>query len=320
MTTTTCICPFASQITCCNLKHSESFSQRSTLFEDIGAYILHLKATGHAISTVICYKGYLDRLIGLLGDVETTQINARSLEHAVVQLQEKYPCSNVTGNKIRSVYRSLFQWLFASGQISGNPSALLHLARTTPKYTIPITQGEVTTLLEAIRNSNNPLAERDELIIALYAFTGIRRSEALRLRVDDYDRVAKTLRLRSTKDGGYRLQPVPTRLLPMLEQHIGHLRRGGTAFLFPGSDTHKPLSPRQAHSRFVFWKQTATIRNGLTIHSLRAGYATNLYRTSGDIWLVSQALGHIGLQTIRHYVQTDNTKIRCATERAFACA
>lgn len=309
MTTTICNCPFAAK-----------FNRQTTLREDINAFLLHLKATGRAASTIVCYRGYLERLAGLLGEVETSHITARLLEQSVVRLQDQFPCSDVTRNKIRSVYRSLFQWLFASGHILCNPAALLHLARVTPNRTLPITQEDVTTLLSVIKNSNNPLAWRDELLIALYAFTGMRKSEALRLRIDDYDWMTETLCLRSTKGGGNRQQPVPSRLIPLLERYIEQLRHDDAELLFSGADKQKQLSARQAHSRFVFWKQAATIQSGLTIHSFRAGYATHLYRTTGDIWLVSQALGHRGLRTIHHYVQAESAQIRSAVECIFSVA
>lgn len=306
MTTAICNCPFAAK-----------FNRHTTLLEDIGAFLLHLKATGRAASTIVCYRGYLERLADLLGKVETSHITARLLEQSVVQLQDQFPCSDVTKNKIRSVYRSLFQWLYASGLILHNPAALLNLSRAIPNHTVPITQDEVSILLDAIQHSSHPLAGRDELLIALYAFTGMRRSEALRLRVGDYDSVAKTLSLRGTKGGGNRQQPIPSRLVPLLEQYIKRLRHDEAELLFFGADERKSLSPRQAYSRFVFWKHAATIRSGLTIHSFRAGYATRLYRTTRDIWLVSRALGHSGLQTIRHYVQTDSAEIRSAVESTF---
>jgi site-specific recombinase XerD len=317
MTTIICTCPFASRFPQYNLQQTQPIVQHTTLHEDIDAYLLHLKATGRATSTIICYKGYLVRLSGLLGEVETCQITDRTLEQSVVRLQGQFPCSEITQNKIRSIYRSLFQWLFESGQIASNPAALLHLARTTPNYTTPITQNEVAILLDAIRDSNHPLAKRDELLIALYAFTGIRRSEALRLRVEDYDTVTKTLHLRNTKGGGYRLQPIPKQLVHILEEYVERLQHNAIQFIFPGENGVMPLSTRQVHSRFIFWKQTASIRNSLTIHSFRAGYATHLYHATGDIWLVSQALGHSGLQTIRHYIQADAMEIHSAADKAF---
>jgi len=78
------------------------------------------------------------------------------------------------------------------------------------------------------------------------------------------------------------------------------------------------MSARQAQTLFTSWKHISGIRSKLTIRSLRAGFATLLYRTSGNIWLVACALGHAGLQTIRHYIQADTREIRIAVERAFA--
>jgi site-specific recombinase XerD len=56
----------------------------------------------------------------------------------------------------------------------------------------------------------------------------------------------------------------------------------------------------------------------LTINSFRAGFATLLYRTTGDIWLVARALEHNSVATTRRYIETDSEDIRKALERAFS--
>jgi integrase/recombinase XerD len=166
---------------------------------------------------------------------------------------------------------------------------------------------EITCLFSAIKKSDDPLAKRDEALFAVYAFTEIRRSEALALRIKDYDRVSSTLFLPRTKGGSNRIQPIPSQLAEILERYISRIERNfnfNADFpLFFGRHPEKPLSARQAQVRFEKWKKFSGIRKNLTIHSFRAGFATLLYEATGDILLVSRVMGHVDIRTTRRYIQ-----------------
>lgn len=296
----------------------DQYYQSISVSEAITGFIRHLQASGRAANTIACYKGCLKRLEGTLKVYEAGMVTTADLEDAVASLQEKGFCSEVTLNKIRSVYRSFFQWLFETGRIARNPAARLSLAICQSLPTIPITMAEVATFLDTIRNSGDRNAARDELLFTTYAFAGIRRSEALSLKVIHYDPTAKVLHLHDTKGGNSRVQPVPCTLTEIAERYLRQSNPGGSSFLFPGNRTKSPLSGRQAHNRFEKWRRRAGIRESLTIHSFRSGFATMLYRTTGDIWLVARALGHTSVNATRRYIETDEEDIRRAIERTFS--
>jgi site-specific recombinase XerD len=292
-----------------------------SLGEAIDDFHRHLIAAGRAATTIKSYQSSLERLLAFLGDKEFTEITVDDLEQAVGKIRVSYPYSEVTMNRIKSVYRSFFAWAFETGRIPFNPASRLSLAKSTSLPTVPITIEEITGLLDTIRHSENRQAARDELLFAIYAYTGIRRTEALSLMVDDYDRTSNVLYLRNTKGGGKRMQAVPACLAELLERYVGNNRRddtaAGSSFLFPGRRLQCPLSVRQAQSRFDKWKRHSGIREHLTIHSLRAGFATRLYKITGDMLIVSRAMGHIKLDSTRQYILTDVTDIRAAVDKAY---
>lgn len=293
------------------------------LAEAINDYLYHLRASGRAHSTIACYRGYLERLGQFLGPRQVAPISAAELERYVVKLREGGEIrSEVTLNKIKSVYRSFFRWVRNTDRSKHDPAANLSLAQATSPPTIPITAEEVDVLLATIRNTKSSRAARDEVLFAIYAFAGLRRSEALSLRNVDYDSALRLLTLPHTKGGGCRVQPVPAILAGTMERYVDGIDRAPNKqpfFLFSGLHPQAPLSARQAQARFCDWKAKAGIRNSLTIHSFRAGFATRLYRETGDLWLVGRSLGHRNLGTTQRYVETDVSDIREAMERAF-CA
>jgi len=159
---------------------------------------------------------------------------------------------------------------------------------------------------------------RDEALFAVYAYTGIRRTEALGLRVEDFDPKAAALRLRITKGGGSRVLYVPKRLSRILEKYMKlHAPALASLPLFPGRITDCPLTPRQAQQRFDLWKKRSGVNASLTIHPFRAGYATLLHKATKDLLLVARAMGHKDLSTTERYVRLDESVVREAVEKMF---
>ncbi len=295
----------------------------SSLTSAFDAFRVHLKAAGRSSSTIACYLSSLDRLKESLGDVRLNHITLHDLEQALVnpaEYRENAPSrSPVTLNRIKSSYRSFFRWSHETGLVADNPAARLLLANTQPRLTVPITLEEIERLLAVIRKSNDLYAARDGALFATYAFTGIRRSEALALRINDYDPMAMNLNLPRTKGGGKRVQPVISKLAAILQRHIVRLSRygaGDLSPLFPGRQPCMALSARQVQNRFDRWKKSAGLRDVLTIHSFRAGFATCLYRKTNNLLLVSIALGHRNVSTTKQYIRLDVSALRDSMERA----
>lgn len=203
-----------------------------------------------------------------------------------------------------------------------DPAMGLRLGRAESRPTPPITMAEVARLLDTIRLSGDSKSLRDEALFAVYAFTGIRRSEALALRISDYDPLAQTLRLPRVKGGGQGLRHVPKLLIEILDRYISvkrtELRMAGECPMFPGRDANAPLSPRQAQLCFDHWKQVAGLRTKLTLHSFRAGFATRLHESSRSLLLVSRALGHRSPRTAEIYIGQDDALLKLELERAFS--
>jgi integrase/recombinase XerC len=229
-----------------------------------------------------------------------------------------HPLSPATTNRIKSAYRSFFKWAFETRRITSDPAARLDLAKTRSRPTTPITVKEINDLLNAIRASDDRHAERDEALFSVYAFTGIIRSEALSLTMRDYDAQAAALYLPKTKSGSRHVRSVLSPLADILKKRTRHSPYADDQpNLLTGGNPDRALSARQAQARFVKWKDLAGIRKGLTIHSFRAGFATSLYEKTGDILLVSRAMGHSDIRTTRRYIRENNYRISQAVEMTF---
>jgi site-specific recombinase XerD len=129
------------------------------------------------------------------------------------------------------------------------------------------------------------------------------------------------LSISRTKNGGGQIKIVPSALSDILTKRISILLRADASLrrslIFPGRSADQPMSARHVQVRFDKWKKLAGIRKILTIHSFRAGFATSLYETTGDVFLVARALGHRDVSTTMRYINTDSSLLRRAVEYTF---
>lgn len=291
----------------------------------IADFTVHLRAAGRAPSTIACYQQDLGRLACGLGKIQPRRIVDSDIDRVVVLIasakRNGAQRSPVTVNRIKSAYRSFFKWAFESKRIFPNPAERLSRSKSYSRPTTPITASEIMALLETIRQSGDTHADRDEALFATYAYTGIRRSEVLSLTLFDYDHHSGVLHISRTKNGGRQMKIVPSPLAAILTKSIRSGLRAQSSLkqflLFPGRSSNQAMSARYVQARFEKWKKLAGIRKTLTIHSFRAGFATALYETTGDIFLVARAMGHRDVSTTMRYINTNSSVLRRAVEYTF---
>jgi integrase/recombinase XerD len=277
----------------------------------VNDYLLQLKASGRRATTIASYGeslGILGRRLGTsipLEIVSPVQLNTAVAGLAIIEGQPEKRRSQTTLNRHRSAYRGFFGWAFETKRTTANPALLLGRSSMESVPTLPMTLHEVRSFLRAIRHSKESLRLRDEALFALYAFTGLRRAEALSLDMADYNAATRTLQVKNGKSGRPRVVHVISQLGLLLERLQKHGERGKemeNGKLFPGRTPGHSLTTRQAQSRFQHWKAIAGLRPALTIHSFRVGFATALHRQSRDVVLVSRALGHGDLRPTLRYI------------------
>jgi len=222
-------------------------------------------------------------------------------------------------NRIRSCYRTFFRWATAAELLPSDPALWLTLARAESPPTPAMGQLDFEKLLQTISNSPDPLAHRDGILFQLYGYAGLRRSEALQLRVNDYDPSGNTVHVRQGKGRQPRRLPLSISLGAQLNHWVAqiHSAPASRQWLFSGPTGRDPLTDRQVNLRFALWRLRADLAPTFTIRSLRAGFATTLYAASHDLVMVSRALGHRDLRPTLRYLDPSAAALRLAIQSAF---
>lgn len=222
------------------------------------------------------------------------------------------------GLSSRSVARELaalrhfFQFLVKEGRLKADPAREVeapHLSHSLPKY---LNFHEVEALL-AQPESSTPQGLRDRAMLELLYATGMRVSELLSVRWEDFEPNMGVVRCVG-KGNKERLIPVGKSALRAVESY---LRQGRSALAKQREFPYLFLNQCGGQlSRVGFWKilgaygRKAGIRVSLTPHMLRHSFATHLLERGADLRSIQTMLGHSDISTTQVYTHVLKERLR----------
>ncbi len=228
-----------------------------------------------------------------------------------------------------SSLKSFYNYYYESELITQNPASIVHVPKLHEKSIIRLEADEVVKLLELVekgsdqeskqqKNFHNKTMKRDLCMLTLLLGTGIRVSECVGLNIRDVDFDNGAIRI--VRKGGNEAQvyfgdEVEDALHLYLEErrHIIPLSGHENALFL--SIQNRRITVRAVENLVKKYASQVTSLKKITPHKLRSTYGTELYRESGDIYLVASVLGHKDVNTTRrHYASMDEEQRRRAAK------
>lgn len=223
---------------------------------------------------------------------------------------------------------SFYRYLYRHKYISNNPTVFVDKPKLHEKEIIRLDIDEVAMLLDYVESCGNELTgqkrvyyektrTRDLAILTLLLGTGIRVSECVGLDLNDID--FKNDGIKVTRKGGNEMVIYfGDEVRNALETYLETSRAATTPL--PGHENALFLSMQrrrigvQAVENMVKkYARQVTPNKKITPHKLRSTYGTNLYKETGDIYLVADVLGHKDVNTTKkHYAAIDDARRRQA--------
>jgi site-specific recombinase XerD len=202
------------------------------------------------------------------------------------------------------------------------------MPRIHDKNIVRLDVDEVSTLLDEVESGENltknqqrfheKTKTRDIAIITLLLGTGIRVSECVGLDIDDVD--FKNNGVKVHRKGGaeavvYFGDEVRDALLSYMEERNMHTPAEGHANALFLSLQNKRIGVRAVENLVKKYSRLVTNLKNITPHKLRSTYGTNLYRETGDIYLVADVLGHKDVNTTKkHYAALEDDRRKDAAK------
>lgn len=162
----------------------------------------------------------------------------------------------------------------------------------TPRVLSP---DEVARLIEAAGN-----LQARAILMALYS-TGLRRTELVRLHVEDIDSERMMIHVRKGKGGKDRDLPLCPKLLETLREYWRWKRP--KTWLFPGERGNgEHLSDKSVWYACAEAARHAGLKKRVSPHMLRHSFATHLLEGGADLPTIQMLLGHADLEATSIYL------------------
>jgi integrase/recombinase XerD len=213
--------------------------------------------------------------------------------------------------------RMLHRYLSIEGERSDDPAAELEGVRVPSGIPKPLTEAQVTSLLDAVVVTE-PIHRRDLALIELLYATGARISEAVGLSIGEIDLDARLVRLYG-KGAKERIVPFGSTAAVALEDWFS---ASGRARIVPDHWRSRDdaeavfLNTRGGRlSRQAAWQMIkkygvrAGLATELSPHVLRHSCATHLLDHGADLRIVQEMLGHASISTTQIYTKVSQERL-----------
>lgn len=223
-----------------------------------------------------------------------------------------------------SSLRSLYRYFYNKEKLSANPLTKIRTPKLDKKEIVYLEPNESALLLDEAEYGTHLTGntktfhkyskERDLALLTLLLGTGIRVSECVGINIDDIDfsvNGVSILRKGNKEQIVFFNDEVAKALseyLVIRKKTIPNEGHEDALFL---SNRKQRISVRTVQYQVdKYSKYVAKLKN-ISPHKLRSSFGTNLYRETGDIYLVKEALNHSDISTtVKYYAEMSDERRR----------
>jgi integrase/recombinase XerC len=277
--------------------------------EEFLQYVRHYR--GYAPSTVLAYsidlrkfREFLESRLGRA--LSPAEIRREQIVQFGVSLKGAAP---LTLRRKYACIASLFGFLQDMGYVQANPAHRLPLPKVTQPVPVFLTEETAQQLIAA---ANRPW---QKALVVLLLSTGIRRTEAATITLDDLDLEQRQVLIRG-KGGKERVVPLAEQAVEALQEYLKHRVETTSRHLFVSANGGHAIQGRIVNrilNRII--RRAGLEGQGITPHKLRHTFATHLIRNGADVRTVQELLGHADIQTTARYLHSDTRTKQAAVGR-----
>lgn len=270
------------------------------------------------------YERVLRGLIAFLraqGISALAEVRTRDLRAFLADQAERRPAPSSQAQTVVAV-RCFFRFCVESDYLDRDPAYVLKTPKKREALPDVLDRKELARLLDVPGKPgvwtrvHAGKIERDRLLLALFAYGGLRRAEILGLDTDDIDLDRRLIRVRNAKGGRQRTVPIHPGLVPLFIAYAAVRAETAEPALFLGV-YGKRLSGNLMALTFRHYATAAGVnkRKRITPHTLRHVFATELLSAGANLRQIQELLGHKHLDSTQRYTRVDAHQLRGAVKR-----
>jgi integrase len=200
------------------------------------------------------------------------------------------------------IFKKAAEWRLYQGE---NPVKSVKKPKLDNKITEFLTDEEMSRLIDTL--TAWPCKQSADFVkIAMY--TGIRKSEIMKLKWEDIDLERKMVTLRDPKG-------TVTETVPISDEAVDIFRNipASSEYVLPGPDGQIKKTFRDPWYKI---RKAADLPQEYRLHGLRHNFASQLVSNGVDLYTVSKLLTHKDVRTSERYAHLSNEALRRAAQKS----
>jgi len=294
-------------------------------------FITHAKVERNfSRHTLVNYSSDLKSFINFLkrdGIYSLDKVDRLEVRRFLAYLARKNFEKSTIARKLSSL-RSFFKFLTQEKIIAQNPTIYIPTPRRMKKVPSFLDLDEVGLLLE-LPDSRTLLGLRDRAVLEILYGSGLRVSELVNLNIRDVDFLGGMIKVKG-KGAKERLVPIGQIGLSSIERYLGMrrvLEKEDSSKIRSLENLYYSNEPLflnrqgarlggQSVNRLLNkYIRRASIKKGVSPHTLRHTFATHLLDAGCDLRAVQEMLGHAALSTTQIYTHVTTERLKKVYKR-----
>jgi len=272
---------------------------------------------GRSANTLAAYRRDLGGYAGWLAARADTlaRVDRATLDRFVQERRASGAAPSSVARQLAAI-RMLHRFMVEEGVRGDDPSADVEGVRVPAGIPHPLSEEQVTALLEAVTGVD-PVSLRDRALLEFLYATGARISEACGLSLADLDRDHRVVRLFG-KGSKERVVPFGRTAAAAMDEWLQHgrehleptrwARRGDQEAVFLNTRGAR-LSRQAAWAVVRKYGDRTGLSDQLSPHVLRHSCATHLLDHGADLRIVQEMLGHASISTTQVYTKVSQERL-----------
>ena len=283
-------------------------------------YIKHEKRySSHTVTASETDLRQFQNFLGEIGEGQLQSVGQMEIRSWIASLAENGISNRSIHRKISSL-RSFYKYIIRQGHIKSSP--VQHII--PPKVGARLPQFvEEENILELLISSelfdDDYEGRRDEIMIKLFYYTGMRLSELINIKSSDLDVHNSTIKVLG-KRNKERLIPISKKFVEEIrnfevrKEELSEELQKDTYLLLTKSG--KKLYPKLVYRRVNAYLSKVTTLSKKSPHILRHTFATHMLNNGADLIAIKEILGHSDLSATQVYTHNSIEKLKNVHEQA----
>ncbi|MBD3273280.1 tyrosine-type recombinase/integrase [Candidatus Dependentiae bacterium] len=260
------------------------------IFEDV------LSQSKYAERTRKNYVSMLMTFVSRTGFIHPERVTNENIEDFLWSLRKDNKYCSSTINQ----YINVLKFYYCDFLKRDIPHQFFLRPKKAKKLPVILSLQEIKTILNKVENLKH------RCMLALIYSGGIRKAEALDIKLKDFDFERKLFRVDDGKGSKDRDTIFSETLKKILDEYIQKYKPKD--FLFEGA-TGGRYSESSIHKVMKNAIKKANLSKKVSLHNLRHSFATHLLESGTDIRVIQKLLGHNSIKTTSIYAHVANKEI-----------